>query len=129
MYHQTILETKITKKREKNHRTKNEISMILKLIGKKKDEWRWKKQKISACRSEDKFRKNSPPSSSESDIRVSCMASGVITLYFSSVVVVVVVVMVVSVTIFRVSTMLTYPNFCAMLNAVCPYCRERPKIN
>lgn len=45
-----------------------------------------------------------PPSSSESDIKVSCMASGACTLYFSSVVVVVVVVMLVMVvTSFSVS--------------------------
>lgn len=44
-----------------------------------------------------------PPSSSESDIKVSCIASGATTLYFSSMVVVVVVVIVVSVTTFNVS--------------------------
>ena len=45
-----------------------------------------------------------PPSSSESDINVSCMDSGAKTLYFSSIVVVVVVVISCSVTTLRVST-------------------------
>ena len=45
-----------------------------------------------------------PPSSSESDMNVSCIDSGASTLYFSSTVVVVVVVTTVSVTTFRVST-------------------------
>ena len=47
---------------------------------------------------------HSPPSSSESDMNVSCIDSGAKTLYFSSTVVVVVVVTTVSVTTFRVST-------------------------
>jgi len=51
-----------------------------------------------------------PPSSSESDINVSCIDSGAITLYFSSIVLVVVVVIVVSETTFNVSTTLMYPN-------------------
>ena len=45
-----------------------------------------------------------PPSSSESDMNVSCMDSGAKTLYFSSMVVVVVVVISCSVTTLRVST-------------------------
>jgi hypothetical protein len=51
-----------------------------------------------------KIEKTLPPSSSESDRKVSCMLSGARTLYFSSTVVVTVVVMTSSVTTFRVST-------------------------
>lgn len=61
-----------------------------------------------------------PPSSSESDIKASCIDSGARTLYFSSMVLVVVVVIVVSVTTFKVSTTLTYPSLLAIFNGVCP---------
>lgn len=62
-----------------------------------------------------------PPSSSESDIKVSCIASGATTLYFSSILTVVVVTTFVSVTTLRDSTTLMYPNLLAMPRAVCPF--------
>lgn len=64
---------------------------------------------------------SSPPSSSESDAKVSFIVSGASTLYRSSIVVVVVVVVViVVVTIFKVSTTDTYPSFSAMFRGFCP---------
>ena len=65
-----------------------------------------------------------PPSSSESDMNVSCMDSGAKTLYFSSIVVVVVVVISCSVTTFRVSTTEMYPSLWAIDRAVCPFCNR-----
>lgn len=61
-----------------------------------------------------------PPSSSESDMKVSCISSGACTLYFSSIFVVVVVVIVV-VTIFSVSMTVIYPSFWAMFSGVWPF--------
>lgn len=57
-------------------------------------------------------------------MKVSCIASGATTLYFSSIVVVVVVVVVVSVTTFKVSMTLMYPSFWAMCKGVCPFCKK-----
>ncbi|CAB0018485.1 unnamed protein product, partial [Nesidiocoris tenuis] len=65
-----------------------------------------------------------PPSSSESDMKVSCIASGATTRYFSSVVTVVVVVIVVSVTTLSVSTTVMYPSLCAIASGVRPCCND-----
>jgi hypothetical protein len=67
-------------------------------------------------------RHNLPPSSSESDMKVSCIVSGATTRYFSSAPDVTLVGMEGSVTTLSVSTTLMYPSFWAMDSAVCPCC-------
>lgn len=66
----------------------------------------WESVGRQLSKEEDTFPRNLPPSSSESDMNVSCMDSGALTRYFSSTVVVVVVVTSCSVTTLSVSTTL-----------------------
>lgn len=61
------------------------------------------------------------PSSSESDMKFSCIDSGATTRYFSSVIDVCIGEVVLFVTDLSDSITLIYPSFCAIFKGVCPF--------